>query len=390
MKERKVLVIYGSSDLYGASKNLIRSLEGFRRMGWKSISVLPHDGPLVDIMKNLGFAVLLMEHGVLRRQNLNPIGLLTLFGQIFSSYLNLSALIKKEKINLIYTNSNANSIGGLLKLSHGIPHIWHIHEIIERPKWFKFLLETYIKGTEDRVICVSKAVINNFSGITPEKLKLLYNGIDAQPYANADYNLKSEIGIPENKLLIGMVARVNLWKGQFYFLEIAALLKKKFPNLHFVMAGDAFPGYEYLYDQVRSLTQKLGLEDSVTDLGFRLDIPQILSGLDIFVLPSILPDPLPTTVLEGMAAAKPVIATRHGGATEMVLDGETGFLIPWDNPQEAVLAFEKLIESAVLRETLGKAGRQRVNDCFIEEKYMENFEMLISEVVANQTNSQTT
>ena len=68
-----------------------------------------------------------------------------------------------------------------------------------------------------------------------------------------------------------MVARVNLWKGQFYFLEIASLLKKKFPNLHFVMAGDAFPGYEYLYDEVRDLTQKLGLEDSVTNLGFRLD-----------------------------------------------------------------------------------------------------------------------
>lgn len=387
MKERKVLVIYGSSDLYGASKNLIRSLEGFKRMGWKSISVLPHDGPLVDIMRNFGFEVILMEHGVLRRQNLNPIGLLTLFGQIFSSYFKLSALIKKEKISLIYTNSNANSIGGLLKLTTGISHIWHIHEIIERPKWFKFLLERYIKGTEDSVFCVSQAVINNFSGIKAEKLKLLYNGIGTQPYAKADYDLKSEIGIPENKLLIGMVARVNLWKGQFYFLEIAALLKKKFPNLHFVMAGDAFPGYEYLYDDVNSLSQKLGLEDSVTNLGFRLDIPEILSGLDIFVLPSILPDPLPTTVLEAMAAAKPVVATRHGGATEMVLEGETGFLIPWDNPQEAVLAIEKLIESAELREKLGKAGRQRVNDYFNEEKYLDNFGILVSEVVANRTNS---
>jgi glycosyltransferase involved in cell wall biosynthesis len=312
---------------------------------------------------------------------------LTLFGQIFSSFFKLSALIKKEKISLIYTNSNANSIGGLLKLRHGIPHIWHIHEIIERPKWFKYLLERYIKGTEDRVICVSKAVINNFSGIKAEKLKLLYNGIGTQPYAKTDYDLKSEIGIPETQLLIGMVARVNLWKGQFYFLEIASLLKKKFPNLHFVMAGDAFPGYEYLYDEVRDLTQKLGLEDSVTNLGFRLDIPEILSGLDIFVLPSILPDPLPTTVLEGMAAAKPVIATRHGGAAEMVIAGETGFLIPWDNPQEAVLAFEKLIESAELREKLGKAGQQRVNDYFNEEKYLENFGILVSEVVANPTNS---
>jgi len=387
MKERKVLVIYGSSDLYGASKNLIRSLEGFKRMGWKSISVLPHDGPLVEIMRNLGFEVMLMEHGVLRRQNLNPIGLLTLFGQIFSAFFKLSALIKKEKISLIYTNSNANSIGGLLKLRHGIPHIWHIHEIIERPKWFKALLERYIKGTEDRVFCVSQAVINNFSGIKAEKLKLLYNGIGTQPYAKADYDLKSEIGIPENRLLIGMVARVNLWKGQFYFLEIASLLKKKFPNLHFVMAGDAFPGYEYLYDEVRDLTQKLGLEDSVTNLGFRLDIPEILSGLDIFVLPSILPDPLPTTVLEGMASAKPVIATRHGGAIEMVIEGETGFLIPWDNPQEAVLAFEKLIESTELREKLGKAGRQRVNDYFNEEKYLENFGILVSEVVSNPTHS---
>ena len=388
MKERKVLVIYGSSDLYGASKNLIRSLEGFKRMGWKSISILPHDGPLVEIIKKSGFEVILMEHGVLRRQNLTPIGLLTLFGQIFSSFFKLSALIKKEKISLIYTNSNANSIGGLLKLRTGIPHIWHIHEIIERPKWFKLLLETYIKLTEDRVICVSKAVINNFSGINPAKLKLLYNGIDTHPYAKANYNLKSEIGIPENKLLIGMVARVNLWKGQFYFLEIAAQLKKKYPKLHFVMAGDAFPGYEYLYDAIHSLTQKLGLEDSVTNLGFRLDIPEILSGLDIFVLPSILPDPLPTTVLEGMAAGKSVVATRQGGATEMVIEGETGFLIPWDNPQGAVLVFEKLIESAELREKLGKAGQQRVNDYFNEEKYLENFGILISEVSEEQTNSQ--
>lgn len=383
MKERKVLVIYGSSDLYGASKNLIRSLEGFNRIGWKSISVLPHDGPLVEVLRNSGHEVLLMEHGVLRRQNLNPFGLITLFRQIFLSFFRLSTLIKKEKISLIYTNSNANSIGGLLKLRFGIPHIWHIHEIIERPRWFKFLLETYIKITEDRVICVSQAVINNFSRVEKEKLTLLYNGIDTKPYAAADYALKTELKIPENTLLIGMVARVNLWKGQFYFLDLAAQLKKNHPNLHFVMAGDAFPGYEYLYDEVRLHAQNLGLQDSVTNLGFRLDVPEILSGLDIFVLPSILPDPLPTTVLEAMAAAKPVIATGHGGATEMVKEGETGFLIPWDKPEEALLAFEKLISSSKLRARMGKEGQKRVQAYFNEEKYLENFGSLVLEVVTH-------
>jgi glycosyltransferase involved in cell wall biosynthesis len=71
----------------------------------------------------------------------------------------------------------------------------------------------------------------------------------------------------------------------------------------------------------------------------------------------------------------------------MVIERETGFLIPWDNPQEAVLVFEKLIESAELREKLGKAGRQRVNEYFNEEKYLENFGVLVSEVT-EQTNFQ--
>jgi len=71
----------------------------------------------------------------------------------------------------------------------------------------------------------------------------------------------------------------------------------------------------------------------------------------------------------------------------MVVEGQTGFLIPWDNAQGAVLAFEKLIESAELRENLGKAGQERVNEYFNQEKYLENFELLVSEVVENQSNS---
>ena len=311
---------------------------------------------------------------------LSPRGIVKISGQIFSAYKQLSTLIKREKIELIYTNSNVNIIGGLLRKTHKVKHIWHIHEIVEKPKWFKNSLEFYIKNTEDSILCVSEAVRKNLSSIKPERLKLLYNGINIRPFEEADYDLKAELGISYDKILIGMVARVNLWKGQFYFLDIAALLHKKYPNLHFVMAGDAFTGYEYLYDDISRHIERLGLGDVVTDLGFRSDIPELLNGLDIFVVPSILPDPLPTTVLEGMAAAKPVVATAHGGATEMVIDGETGFLIPWDKNEEAVNVFEKLIDSPQLRKDMGRAGQKRVKEFFNQEKYLINFAKLVSEV----------
>lgn len=379
MKAKRVLVIYGSADLYGASKNLIRSLEGFRRLGWSSLTVLPHDGPLHQLIQSEGFEVMLLEHGVLRRQNLNPFGLLRLLGQLIRAFFALSKKVKKENIELIYTNSNANIIGGLLRLGHKIPHIWHIHEIIEHPRWFKTTLETYIKLTEDQVLCVSEAVRSNFGKVAPHKLKLLYNGIDVRLFEEAHYDLKAELGIPSDRILIGMIARVNLWKGQSYFLEIASRLKTNYPNLHFVLVGDAFTGYEYLYDEIKNHIQRLDLVDAVTDLGFRKDIPQLLSGMDIFVLPSILPDPLPTTVLEAMAAGKPVIATNHGGAKEMVVDGETGFLIPWDQPEAAVPTFEQLINSPKLREEMGSKGLARVKANFNQEKYLENFGLLVTQ-----------
>ncbi|WP_373493149.1 glycosyltransferase family 4 protein [Aquiflexum sp.] len=380
MSNRRVLVIHSAADLYGASKNLVRSLSAFKKLGWKVFIVLPHDGPLVNEIRAEGFEVMMMEHGVLRRQNLNPKGMLLLANQLRKSFFFLSRLIKKEKIDLIYTNSNANIIGGFLSLRHRLPHIWHVHEIVLQPKWFKNLLEFFIKVTGDQVLCVSEAVKNNFSQIEPERLKLIYNGIEINTYKQAEYDLKSELGIPSDTILIGMIARVSFWKGQIYFLDIAAQLCQKFPNLHFVMVGDAFTGYEYLYEEIDLHIQKLNLIEHVSFLGYRLDVPQILNGLDIFILPSILPDPLPTTVLEAMAAGKPVVATNQGGATEMVVDKETGLLIPYDNPEESAVKVQQLIENPELRRQMGRKGQERAKEFFSIDKYLENFGKAVLEV----------
>lgn len=317
---------------------------------------------------------------------MNPSGLMNRLKFLKLAARQLSKIVDEEEVEVIYSNTAAVWIGAWVAKRKGIKHIWHIHEIIVNPKWFKRFVEKYVGRTGDKIICVSNAVLDNLaSNVDRIKMQLLYNGIDYLPFKNANYNLKKELGISDDTILIGMIARVHFWKGQTYFLDVAKELTRRFHNIHFVMVGDAFAGYEYLYDEIKVKIKANGLEGKVTDLGYRTDIPGIMSGLDIFMLPSILPDPLPTTVLEAMAAGKPVVATAHGGATEMVLDKETGYLVPWDDAKEASKAFDKLIHDQSHRSELGSAGQERVIEHFSIGAYINNMGEVFKGVLRCET-----
>ena len=207
------------------------------------------------------------------------------------------------------------------------------------------------------------------------KISRIYNGFDftyLDSSTNKPIHLKSEV----DQLTIGMVARVHFWKGQTYFLDIAYELKRLGIRAQYLMVGDAFEGYEYLYEEINSKKTALELNENVIDLGFRQDIGQILDHLDLFILPSIQPDPLPTTVLEAMYRKKPVVATAHGGATEMVEEGVSGILIPWNDAQKAANKIKDMLTSESLN-LMGKAGQERVNEYFSENAFKKNVLKLI-------------
>lgn len=373
MQEKNILVIHSAADLYGASRSLVRSLFSFKRLNLNPIIVLPNYGPLVVEIRKIGFEVIILDHGVIRRQNLSVRGIIDLLIELKISFFFLKNLMVERQIELIYSNSNANVVGGLLHIWTKKKHIWHVREIIQKPKWIKLAIELYNRFFGDILICVSQAVIDNHTITPATKLKLVYNGIDYHLFKGAQYNLKTEIKIQKETILIGMIARVSSWKGQKYFLKIAAQLAKANQNIHFIMVGDACQGYEHLYEEVNQDINSLNLQNHVTNLGYRLDIANILSGFDIFILPSILPDPLPTTVLEAMASGKPVIATNHGGAREMLINGETGYLIPHDNANQAALIIQDLIDNCDKRNSFGLAGQARIKEYFSIEAFIKNF-----------------
>ncbi|MCH7397730.1 glycosyltransferase family 4 protein [Belliella sp. DSM 107340] len=375
----RILMLHGSSDLYGASKMFLLSIKSLQSKGAEVIVVLSEYGPLVDELNLLQVDLHIYKLGIIRRKYFNAKGLLNRLLTIRRAKAYLSKMVSEKKIDLIYSNTSAVLVGGWVAKKMKIPHVTHLHEIIKSPNWLRKFLGKMINYTSSKVLAVSQAVKENWGDvIAVEKIELVYNGIDQSKYLQSGNQLRNELSKPtDSTILIGMVARVNQWKGQNYFLDIAKILSHEHDNLHFVIAGDAYPGTEYLVDELILALRKSGIENQITYLGYRSDVEAILSGLDIFVLPSILPDPLPTTVLEAMASAKPVIATSHGGAKEMVLDGETGFLIPWDNAKKAASILSILINNPQKRVAMGKAGRDRVLEHFSIQAYLENFSYAI-------------
>lgn len=367
-----VLALHSSADLYGSSRIFLETLRIFQRSNLSAIVVLPHSGPLLELLENEGFHVYVQNLGILRRKYVNPAGLLNRLSKNLKAYRFLSELHQQYKFELVFSNTLAVIVGAYWAKRRQIPHIWHIHEILLSPKPLVKMLSSLLDQSTPNPIAVSQAVADHWQPLLKKsKIQVIHNGIPYDAFLENYPIAKKELGLPEGQIIIGMIGRINPGKGQLFFLKMAQYLSEKYPHTHFILVGDPFPGYEPILEEIRKEIRDKSLETRVNHLGFREDIPRVMAALDVFVLPSILPDSFPTVILEAMAAGKPVVATRSGGASEMVLEGETGFLIPMENVEKGIKALEKLIENEILRIQLGQAGRKRVLSEFSLEAFEE-------------------
>lgn len=371
-RQRNVLFLQSSSDLYGSGKIIWQVLRLYKREGFNPIVLLTGPGPMESILKSEGFTVYIQNLGILRRKYVNPLGLINRIDKNLKAYQFLNQLHKKYHFELVYSNTLAVIIGAFWAKRKQIPHIWHIHEILAGPKPLVKLLSTVLDSSTVLPIAVSQAVADNWQPhLKKARIQVIHNGIPYEDFLAKHPLAKKELGLPEDQLIIGMIGRINPWKGQLFFLEIAEQLCKKYPNIHFALVGDPFNGYESILEDILDKIKTSGLEQRVSYLGFRSDVPKVLQAYDIFVLPSILPDPLPTVILEAMASGKPVVATKPGGSEEMLIDSKTGFLIPMANVSLGVEAIEKLISNPDLLKSFGDSGRARVLAEFSLEAFEE-------------------
>jgi glycosyltransferase involved in cell wall biosynthesis len=368
----RILFLHSSSDLYGASKILLAINELCVKKGHEVTVILSEDGPLVSKLKDLGATIVITDLGILRRQYLNPAGMLNRLVANFEAYNTLIKLCTSQKIDLIYSNTTGVIVGVFVAAKLGIRHLWHIHEIIEKPYLLFRILSRLINTKNNQAIAVSEAVKTHWTKyVQPNKIDVLYNGVDYWLFENITSDLRQTLNIQPTTILIGMMGRVHFWKGQDYFIQIAGELFKTHKNVHFLMVGDAFAGYEYLHDNINQLIEKHGLQGHVTQLPYRSDITNIYGALDVFILPSLLPDPAPAVVTEAMAAGLAVVATEQGGAVEMIENNMSGLLIPINNAAAAAPIIAPLISNEAYRKNMGAQAKARMHQKFSRTQFNE-------------------
>lgn len=364
---KSILFLHSSSDLYGASRIFLQIVENTVQKGDRAIVVLSEEGPLIDLLNEAGAEIRIFKLGILRRRYMTPWGILNRLYNLIVAYIKLKSLIKSEEVDLVYSNGTSVLIGAITCSKTKTPHIWHIHEIMTPPWPLRKLQVILMDHVSNLQIAVSKAAEKHWKSLVhkPEKVIQLFNGVDTKQYA--------EVNSPEGRINLGMIGRVNHWKGQPYFLEIA---KELGPSFTYIMAGDPYPGYEYLLEENEALRKKLNVD--VHNLGYVSDNRDFFNQIHVMLLPSLLPDPLPTVVLEAMAAGKPVIATRQGGALDMVKEGETGLFIPINHPKEAARIIRTLLNDTNEIQQMSLNARKRASEHFS----LERFNMEISRIIS--------
>lgn len=219
-----------------------------------------------------------------------------------------------------------------------------------------------------------------YEKVAPEKIKIIYNGVVLDDFEQPDPEpLRREFAVQPGELVLTAVANLHPYKGHDDLLRAVAMLRPKYPHLRAILPGRD----QGMRARLEALIKELKLESAAQLIGERKDVPRLLALADVVIHPSH-EEGFSNSILEAMAAGRPLVVTAVGGNPEAVLEGENGFVVPPRSPEALAEAIEKLVSDAELRERMGKASRRRIETEFSMDRMIERFTAWYEELAARK------
>jgi glycosyltransferase involved in cell wall biosynthesis len=322
----------------------------------------------------------------------NPFAILKNLFFLISNIINLVRIIKKERVKIVHSNNTAILASGIAARLCGVASIYHVREIIGKPKIMRVLYPRLINHLADEIICISKAVAAMFleNSVPHYKVRVIYNGIDLSMYDKTldSSKLKRQFNLPDNSLLVGIVGRISPRKGHRYFIEAAKKVLEEIPSARFFIVGwieSHAKVYSDLLNNLRRQVNELGLYKYLRFTGVRKNFPDVMASLDVVVLASAseaAPEPFGRVIVEAMAASKAVVATNEGGVPELIEDGRTGLLVPPADSSSLAKAIIRLLKNEQERKQIGEKAKESLKDKFAEEIMVGKIEEVYQDVIS--------
>jgi glycosyltransferase involved in cell wall biosynthesis len=272
----------------------------------------------------------------------------------------LVRLIRRERIDLVQTYLfTANTWGRLAAILAGARVIVSSERNVDMwEERYKQRLGTWLDRWTSRTIANSQAVAEYLvkKGLPREKIRVIYNGVDGARFdapVSPDAT-KAALGIPSDHVVVGLLARLEPQKDPRAFLEAAAIIAPAAPAVSFLVIGGGS-----LLAELKRAADALGIGPRVVFTGPTREVPALLAACDVSVMSSV-KEGMSNTVMESMAAGKPMVATRVGGNAELIEEGETGLLVPPRDPAALARAIQRIVEDPALARAMGRQARERI------------------------------
>ncbi|MBI2959250.1 MAG: glycosyltransferase [Betaproteobacteria bacterium] len=280
----------------------------------------------------------------------------------------LAAWLVGQEIDLLHTHSYKPNLygrlAGLLCQPRGLRLLAHYHNQYDN-KWAsdgKLVFDRRLAEFPGALVACSRSVAGHVAeriGVPAARIDVVPNGVEAERFARGDRcTARAQLGIGDDRIVVGLVGRISEQKGQEEFIRAAAIVRARFPAALFLVIGSA--DTPNLLAQAKDLVAELGVADSVRFTGHVADMPSLYASLDVLAAPSRW-EGFGLMLVEAMAAGKPIVATRVGAIPE-VCGGDTALLVPPCNPPALAEALLALLADPVRAQAMGRAGAARAGE----------------------------
>ncbi len=375
----RVLLVSGAGERGGAETVLLALLRHLDRREVDPLVACLQNGPFADECAALAPTVTI------------PAGRIRDLRRGAAAVGELARLVDTAGVDLVHCHGTmAYLYGGRAARRRGVPSVCHLHDVPTAGWNAQRLVETLaFHPVPDAALAVSAYVAERAPARWRDRVRVVPNGVEVDPPPAAERDawrgqVRGRFGWPAGCPLVVWCGRLQWWKGPHVLLEAAALVNRERPEVRFLLLGGTRLGLEPGYARdLERLRDRLGLERAVAFAGWQPATRPFLAAADLVVHSSVRPEPFGLVVAEAMAAGTGVAADA-GGPREIVVDGETGVLVPPGDARALARAIVDLLDDPGRRARLAAGGRARIAASFTAARMARSVEAIYREIAGGR------
>jgi glycosyltransferase involved in cell wall biosynthesis len=382
-RDRSILFVDQSGELGGAEFALLPLAAACSS---RSEVVLLSDGPFRARLEERGVSVRVLSNARVSKIDREALRFAWLYAApgIIRQIWAIAQVARRYDV-LFLNTQKALVLGALGKPFHRRQVVWYLHDIMSPAHFGRaqlMIVKWLARHAADRIVVNSQAsaqALMALTGLPAAAMSVVHNGIDAAAFMQVDAHdipaLRRRLGLPQTAWLAGLFGRLAAWKGQHVAIDALAQL----PHVHLVLVGGALFGEDAYAASLRDQAQRLGVAERVHFAGFQDDMPTWMKAVDVILHTSTEPEPFGRVIVEGMAAARPVVATGAGGVSEIIRHRVNGWIVQPRDVAGLVEAVETLRRTPELAQRLADQACVDAQRRFSVERYLREMTDVIEE-----------